>query len=240
MAPAKVRTPWKKKVDTKAATKAAGRFKETQKLTPGAMSLASAQKILQGSLGGVKTIVPGAVQILANQKACSRKFDEVCIAAGAKNENGDDWQYGDCDKDDEAAGVRTQGFAWEGVVYVNGETTLVTATAHEILHNNADPNFRGRVGESLNEGVTETLARQAIKDAGITVPHITAYKNEVKLTKLLVDFVGMDVVKKAYLKDAKLLTKAYEKKSGASWGDVVTAANKLDAEALKKALKTKK
>ena len=51
MTPAKVRAPWKEKVDTKAATKAAGRFKETQKLTPGAMSLASAQKILQGVPG---------------------------------------------------------------------------------------------------------------------------------------------------------------------------------------------
>ncbi len=143
------------------------------------MSLASAQKILQGSLGGLKTIVPGTIEVLADQAACSRKYDEVCMADGITRPDGSPWAMGDCAKDDIAAGVQTEGFAWKGVVYVNGATTLVTATAHEILHNNADSGFRGKVGETFNEGTTEFLARDALKQVGVKVPSVTAYPEQV-------------------------------------------------------------
>jgi hypothetical protein len=235
-APEATRTAEEEKTEVEAGKAAGKAFTESQKLTPGAMSLASAEKILQGSYGGLKKIVPGSVEILADQAACSAKYDEVCIRDGVKN-NGQPWKAGDRAKMDAAKHVLTQGFAWKGVVYVNGKTTLVTATAHEILHNNTEPKFRAAVGETFNEGVTETLARQALTDAGITVPAKTAYPTQVALTKLLIDLVGIDVVKNAYFTDVQGLLDAYKLKAGSTWAALKQAAEALDTEKVKEALK---
>lgn len=239
-APMATRTKEEAKSEKKEAKKAGKAFKKSQKLTPGAMSLAAAEKILQGSYGGFKKIVPGTIVILADQPACSAKYDEICINEGILRPDGSAWQPGDNAKDDAAAGVRTEGFAWKGVVYVNGKTTLVTATAHEILHNNTEPNFRGKVGETFNEGVTETLARQALKDAGIKVPKETAYPAQVKLTKLLIKRVGLDVVKKGYFEDVQKLVNEFLSKASGTWAQLVTAAEALDTDKVKEALKKKK
>ena len=237
--PAATRTAKVKGEEEAAATAEGTTFTAANKLSPGAMSLASAEKILQGSYGDFKKIVPGSVVILADQPACAAKYDEVCIAAGITRDDGSAWQAGDCAKDDAAAGVQTEGFAWEGVVYVNGKTTLVTATAHEILHNNTEPNFRAKVGETFNEGVTETLARKALTDAGITVPAVTAYPDQVKLTKLLVDFVGLDVVQNAYFKDVSGLVTAFTSKGTGTWENLVAKAEALDTTEVTKALTAK-
>ena len=192
------------------AKKSGADFQKQNKLSPGAMSLANAQKVLQGAYGGVKTIVPGSIVILADQPACCAKYDEVCMADKIKRSDGSDWKKGDCAKDDAAAGVLTQGFAWKGVVYVNGKTTLVTATAHEILHNNVSAGFRNKVGETFNEGTTETLARNALTAAGVTVPAVTAYPDQVKLTAKLQGVVGLPVLCDAYFSDPDKLIKKYE------------------------------
>lgn len=222
--------------DKKKAKKAGGEFEETQKLTPGAMSLSAAEKILQGSYGGLKKIVPGTVVVLADQAACSAKYDEVCIADGIARPDGSEWSAGDNAIDDAAAGVTTEGFAWKGVVYVNGKTTIVTATAHEILHNNTEPKFRGKAGETFNEGVTETLARASLKDGGISVPGTTAYPTQVALTKKLIDFVGLDVVKKAYFDDVQKLVDKFLSKGTGTWANLVSAAEALDATKVDAAL----
>ena len=133
--------------------------------------------------------------------------------------------------------MSTEGFAWKGVVYVNGATTLVTATAHEILHNNAVSNFRSTVGETFNEGVTETLARKALTDAGVKVPSVTAYSAQVNLTKMLVDLVGIDVVEKGYFENVQELVRMYNRKGSSTWKKAVEAAEALDTEKLKIALK---
>ncbi|KAA3653962.1 MAG: DUF4157 domain-containing protein, partial [Chloroflexi bacterium] len=239
VAPASTRTETEEKSEKEAATEAGTAFTNSQKLTPGAMSLAAAEKILQGAFGDSKKIVPGTIEILANQAACAAKYDEVCIADGILRPDGSAWQAGDCAKDDAAAGVQTEGFAWKGVVYVNGETTLVTATAHEILHNNTESNFRDKVGETFNEGVTETLAQNALKAAGITVPSVTAYPVQVSLTKLLIDLVGIDVVEKAYFDDVQELVTAYLNKGSGTWGELFNAAETLDTDGVKNAVKPK-
>lgn len=233
------RTRAEAKIDNKSGKEAARMFTRAQLLTPGAMSLSAAQRILQRSFGGLKKIVPGAVEVLENQRACARKYDEVCMKAHFKREDGADWKPGDCDRDDRAAGVKTEGFAWRGVVYVNGATPLVTATAHEILHNNATPRFREKMGEALNEGVTETLARQAIRDAGIKVPTVTAYPKEVRLATALMERLGKDTVRKGYFLDVNAMLSAFRTKSKASWGAVVGAANKLNVERVKQLLRAK-
>ena len=226
------------KGDAKAQGKA---FQKSQKLTPGAMSLAAAQKILQGQFGGTKDIVPGTIEILADQPACAAKYDEVCIRDGVKRPDGSAWKAGDCAKDDAAAGVLTQGFAWKGVVYVNGKTTLVTATAHEILHNNDAPGFSGKVGETFSEGTTELFARRALKAAGVSVPSVTAYPTQVKFTEKLEALVGEKVLQEAYFSNPDaLITKFEELKGAGTWAALKVHAEALDETAFKKALAAKK
>jgi hypothetical protein len=155
--------------------------------------------------------------------------------------DGSAWKAGDCAKDDAAAGVQTEGFAWKGVVYVNGKTTLVTATVHEILHNNDAPAFRGKVGETFNEGTTELLARRALKAAGVKVPSVTAYPDQVKFTEKLEKLVGEKVLQDAYFSNPDaLVTKFEELKGAGTWASLKTHAEALDETAFKKALAAKK
>lgn len=240
-APEATRTKTEEATETADAKKAGSAFQKSQKLTPGAMSLASAQKILQGAFGGLKTIVPGSIVILADQPACSAKYDELCIAEGIKRPDGSDWKAGDCAKDDAAAGVQTEGFAWKGVVYVNGKTTLVTATAHEILHNNTAAGFRAKVGETFNEGSTELLARRALGVAGVAVPTVTAYPDQVKFTLRLQQLVGQDVLANAYFGGAdSLITKYEELKGAGTWAVLKGHAEALDEAKFNAALGAKK
>jgi hypothetical protein len=239
--PAATRTKKDERTEKAAGLKAGKTFQKNQKLNPGAMSLAGAESILQGQYGGLKKIVPGTIVILADQPACAAKYDEVCIADHLTNpDTGQPWAPGDCAKGDAKQGVLTQGFAWKGVVYVNGKTDLVTATAHEILHNNTAGDFRGKVGETFNEGVTEYLARKALKASGVKVPSVTAYPTQVKLTKLLIAFVGEDTVQKAYFGGADSLIKAFEDKSATTWATLKTDAEALAEPKVKKAMKKKK
>lgn len=238
-APAATRSLRQETADKKAATSAGTGFKDQQKLSPGAMSLASAQTILTGAFGGVKTIVPGSIVILADQPACAAKYDEVCIAAGIVRDDGQLWKAGDCAKDDAAAGVQTEGFAWEGIVYVNGKTTLVTATAHEMLHLNTAANYRGTMGETFNEGSTEYLARKAIVAAGIAVPAVTAYPVQIEITKALIALVGEDALISAYFGGAATLKDLVRTKATGTWDQIRAAAEALEVDNAKNYLKPK-
>lgn len=240
-APEATRTKTEEATQT-ASAKAEGKaFQKQQKLSPGAMSLASAQKILQGAYGDLKTIVPGTIEILADQPACAAKYDEVCMADGIKRPDGSDWKAGDCAKDDAAAGTLTQGFAWKGVVYVNGKTTLVTATTHEILHNNASGTFRDKIGETFNEGVTEMLARRALSVAGVTVPTETAYPTQVKFTVKLQTLVSQPILTAAYFGNPDtLIAKVEELKGAGTWATIRAHAEALDEAAFNTAMAAKK
>jgi hypothetical protein len=235
-APEATRSARQETADKADATAAGTAFKA---LTPGAMSLATAQKVLTGAYGGVKTIVPGSVVILADQPACSAKYDEVCMADHIKRPDGSDWKAGDCAKDDIAAGVRTEGFAWKGVVYVNGKTTLVTATAHEILHNNTAAGYRTAMGETFNEGSTEYLARKAVAAAGVTVPGVTAYPTQVDITTALVALVGEDALISGYFGGAATLKDLITTKAKGTWTQIRAAAEGLQTATAKDLLKPK-
>ena len=82
--PADTRSPIEAMAQKGEAIQAGAAFQGAPALTRGAMSLASAQKILQGQFGDVATIVGGTIMILADQAACSAKYNEVCIAANLK------------------------------------------------------------------------------------------------------------------------------------------------------------
>ena len=236
-APSATRSAKQETTDKTAATAAGTAFK-TQ-LTPAAMSLASAQTVLTGAFGGVKKIVPGSIVILADQAACSAKYDEVCIAAHIKRPDGTAWKAGDRAADDAANGVQVEGFAWQGVVYVNGQTTLVTATAHEMLHINTAANYRATMGETFNEGSTEFLARKAVAAAGITVPAVTAYPTQIVITQALIALVGEDVLTAAYFGGAASLTDAIKSKAKGTWTQIRAAAEGLQVDTAKDLLKAK-
>jgi len=206
--PEATRTKKQAATDKAEAKKAGKEEKKAQKISPGATGLATTEKILTGAYGGVKTIVPGTIVILADQPACAAKYDEVSIADGVKRPDGSDWKAGDCAADDAAAGVTTEGFASKGTIYVNGATSLITATAHEMLHVNTAGNYRGKMGETFNEGTTEYLARKALKAAGLKVPATTAYPDQVGLAKKLIALVGEATVIDAYFGDAQPLLDA--------------------------------
>ena len=138
-----------------------------------------------------------------------------------------------------ARSVTTEGFQWKGVVYVNGKTTLVTATVHEMLHLNTAADFRAKVGETFNEGTTEYLARKALKASGVTVPATTAYPDQIKLTELLIALVGEDILTKAYFEGVDSLVKAYEANGSKTWAELVAAAELLDTTKVTEACKKK-
>ncbi|MBW3602279.1 MAG: hypothetical protein KY434_06215 [Actinobacteria bacterium] len=193
-----------------------------------AMSLAGAQAILQGAFGDVHTIVPGNIEILNGRPALWAKYDEVCIAAGIINpDTGVLWASGDA----QAASPGLEGFAWEGVVYVNQNTPLVTATAHEILHNNTAAGFRAAVGETINEGATEYLAKKALGAAGVATPSsATAYPTEVAIMEALIGFIGESALIGAYFGGADSLIQAYESARGemGSWAAFKAATETND------------
>jgi hypothetical protein len=201
-----------------------------------AMTLAGAEKILKGAYSDVKSIVPGKVEVLADRQACWDKYDEVCMADKLTNpDTGKEWAKGDAKK--RSPGL--DGFAWKGVVYVSGETTLVTATAHEMLHNNTAAGFRSAVGEAVNEGTTEMLAIKALKAAGVTGP--SAYPKQVEIVNAIAAFVGEDKLTKAYFSGVGTLTAAYDAARGEAggWPAVKAAADTLKLADVNALLKKK-
>jgi hypothetical protein len=233
-APEATRSATQEATDKTAATAAGTAFKTA--LTPAAMSLAGAQSVLTGQFGGIKTIVPGSIVILADQPACSAKYDEVCMADHLKRPDGSDWKAGDRARDDAANHVQVEGFAWKGIVYVNGKTTLITATAHEMLHINTASNYRATMGETFNEGSTEFLARKAIAAAGITVPAVTAYPTQIVITQALIALVGEDVLTNAYFGGADSLTDAIKAKATGTWTSIRAKAEALNVDRVKELL----
>jgi hypothetical protein len=181
----------------------------TAPATPKAMDLAKAKEVLTKSYGSTKTIVPGNIVLLADRAATWKKYDEV--TKGRKNPHTNaPWVDGDAQK--YIPGL--DGFADKGTVYVNQTTTLATATAHEMLHNNTAAGFRAAVGETINEGSTEYLALKALKESSIPLSTGVAYPNEVAFVTKLIGLVTEATLISAYFGGANTLIDAFDKKQG--------------------------
>ena len=177
----------------------------TDTSSTGAMSLSTAQQVLAKSFGGIQEIVPGNIVLLADRAATWRRYDEVNRGRNNPYANRA-WQDGDAQQ--YIPGL--EGFADAGTVYVNQQTPLVTATAHEILHNNTAGDFRSTVGETINEGTTEFLAKKAVTAAGIPLGTAVAYPNQVSFVTRLIGLVGESTLTTAYFGGAGILVEAYE------------------------------
>jgi len=211
--------------------------RKPQKISPGAVGLAAAGAILGRSYSRVRKISPGTVVILGSQQACANRFDAACIAAGVTRPDGTPWQSGDCDRDDAETAVQTQGFAWNGVVYVSAESMIVPTTQHEMLHTNAASGFQARVGGVLNEGISELLTLQSLRQVGIRMPGATAYPLEVRIASLLAAKLGIDVIKRAYFEGVEVMVQAYLKKVPSTWDELVAATRTRDSAKVRNALK---
>ena len=182
--------------------------------SPQAMSMRQAEKVLQDSFGTVHKIVPGNIVLLDDRAAVWAKYDEVCIRLGCTNNKATPprpWQNGDA----QVVSPGLEGFADSGIVYVNKQTPLITATAHEMLHNNTAAGFRGAVGETINEGSTEYLAIKALNAAGVATPgSATAYPGQVAIVTKLIKLVGEGTLTAAYFGGADTLIDAYDTLQG--------------------------
>lgn len=211
--------------------------RKPQKISPGAVGLAAAGAILRRSYSRVRKISPGTVVILGSQQACANRFDAACIAAGVTRPDGTPWQSGDCDRDDAETAVQTQGFVWDGVVYVCAESMIVPTTQHEMLHTNAASGFQAKVGGVLNEGISELLTLQSLRQVGIRMPGATTYPLEVRIASLLAAKLGIDVIKRAYFEDVDVLVKAYLTKVPSPWEELVAATRTRDSAKVRGVLK---
>lgn len=192
-----------------------------------AMSLAQAQKILQASYGHVHTIVQGNLVLLADQATTWAKYDQ--INRGRHNPySGQPWKDGDAQQ--YIPGL--QGFADKdtGTSYVNGQTPLNTVTAHEMLHLNTASDFRGAVGETINEGATEYFASKALTAAGVSIVGSTGYAQQIAIVQSLMGVVGEGTVMEAYFGGADVLVNAFEAFRGSgTFAQLKGYAEALDA-----------
>lgn len=181
-------------------------------IPPESMSLSRAQEVLTQSFGTVHTIVPGNIQILDGRAALYAAYDRINL--GRNNTYASParpWQNGDAQQ--YIPGL--EGFAdtSSGTVYINKNSVLPTVTTHEMLHMNTAPDFRAAVGETINEGTTEHLAKKAMTAAGVSTVGFEgaeAYPRQQEFTRKLIDVVGESVLIQAYFNGSATLIRTYE------------------------------
>ncbi|NJN54639.1 MAG: hypothetical protein HC804_07700 [Anaerolineae bacterium] len=176
------------------------------------MSLSQAQTVLQSSFGSVHTIVPGSIVLIDGRPALWARYDQINLGrTNAHVTPNRPWQNGDA----QTYIPGLEGFADNGTVYVNKQSPLPTVTAHEMLHNNTAADFRGKVGETINEGSTEYLALKALNAAGIpTTGGAVAYPTQVGIVRKLIDVVGESTLISAYFGGADSLIESYNTLQG--------------------------
>ena len=177
-----------------------------------AMDLATAESALNASFGGVHRMVRAPI-ILLDKAALLAAYDNDAISRGVlftdpATGTTRPWKKGD-------ANPNIEGFALNdrSAIYVQKDTVLPTATAHELLHSNTATDFRGAVGEAINEGTTEYLAKKAVAAAGLPTVGPTgslAYPTQVTAVEKLIKVVGEATLIQAYFGGAQVLVDAYE------------------------------
>jgi hypothetical protein len=150
------------------------------------MDLASGEKVLTNAFGSVKKIVPGKIEIhpLAGFKAA---YDKI---------------YGTTPYSWDAYVVPKfgglNGFAYNGVNYINSDSAGLHTVVHEMLHNNTAPDWRAAVGDDWNEGATEILTQVACKKLSVDAP--TCYPGESPVVQAALDAgLALSELEAAYL-----------------------------------------
>ena len=128
------------------------------------MDLATGEAVLNGAFGDVVSITAGSIQIL-DQAEFQAAYD--AIYGGGQYS----WaayvvpRYGSLN-----------GFAHDGVNYINRASAGLHTIVHEMLHNNTAADWRGVVGSRWDEGTTEVLTQEAC--AKVAEPAPVCYPGE--------------------------------------------------------------
>lgn len=151
------------------------------------MDLAAGEAVLTGAFGDVRRITRGSIQIL-DQAEFQAAYDRI-YGAGPYS-----WAayvaptYGSLN-----------GFAHEGVNYINRASAGLHTIVHEMLHNNTSADWRGVVGSRWDEGTTEVLTQEAC--AKVAEPAPVCYPGESPVVREAISQgLSLDNLTEAYLK----------------------------------------
>jgi len=167
-----------------------------------------------------KPIVTGAITIVADYNALMAEYDRIQMADNViYSGTGQPWAPGDGADEDARAGAITNGFANSGRIWINANQGDPTVLVHEMLHVNTASGFPALVGRAVNEGITQRFAVQVVIATGNSVAGSgSTYVEEQDVVNALVDVVGEDTIRHAYLRKAQMLVTAYEAVMGKrSW-----------------------
>jgi hypothetical protein len=128
------------------------------------MDLATGEAVLEGAFGEVASISQGEIQIL-DQAEFQAAYDGIYGGGEYSWANYVVPRYGSLN-----------GFAHDGVNYINRASAGLHTIVHEMLHNNTADDWRGVVGSRWDEGTTEVLTQIAC--ARIAEPAPVCYPGE--------------------------------------------------------------
>jgi hypothetical protein len=101
-------------------------------------------------------------------------------------------------------------------ITIDGTTTDPTATVHEMLHINTHADFRGAVGEVMNEGATQRFAVAAVRASGNSVAGSeNTYTREQQFVDALVGVVGEAALIDGYFNGPSNLIQVVDQMLGA-------------------------
>ena len=150
------------------------------------MDLASGEAVLKNAFGSIKTIVPGKIEVL-DPAAFKAAYDKI-YGAGQ-------WSW---DKYVVPTYGSLNGFAHEGVNYINTGSAGLHTVVHEMLHNNTAADWTDFVGSRFNEGTTEVLTQEACAKLKVDAP--VCYPGESPVVReLLASGLPLADLQEAYL-----------------------------------------
>lgn len=185
--------------------------------TGGPLTKERGKEVLQDAFGSYKTMTEGTVEIL-EQAAFQAAYDKIY---GTTQYSWAKW----------VAPIHgnLNGFAHNGVNYINKGMANTGTVPHEMLHNNAASDWRPFVGSQFDEGATDVLKQFALKKAGLTSPN--SYPDQISCVQAFLDSgVTSDQLFTAYLKGgaAKIVGEHVDGACAGSWADVKTAMEAKD------------
>ncbi|HEX8108373.1 MAG TPA: hypothetical protein VF516_11630 [Kofleriaceae bacterium] len=197
--------------------------------TGGPLTKDKAKQILQDAFGKYKTITEGTVEVL-EQAAFQAAYDKIY---GKTQYSWDKWV--------KPIHGNLNGFAYNGVNYINKAMANTGTVPHEMLHNNAASDWRPFVGSQFDEGATDVLKQFALKKAGLSSPN--SYPDQISCVRAFLDSgVSEDQLFTAYLKSgaATIVGDHVDKTCAGSWADVKAAMEAKDWAKAKVKLAKKK
>jgi hypothetical protein len=183
----------------------------------GPLSKEKAKQVLEDAFGSYKTITEGKVEVL-EQAEFQEAYDKIY---GETKWSWEKWV--------KPTHGNLNGFAHDGVNYINKNMANTGTVPHEMLHNNAAADWRPFVGSQFDEGATDVLKQHALKKAGLTSPN--SYPDQIKCVEAFLDTgVSKEQLFTAYLKgDAKTIVGEHvDKTCTGSWADVKAAMEAKD------------